>query len=99
MSAGGRLGAAAGAARGMALWKGLPEHRAAANVIQGPIAAPIHSHSHSPPHAAPQHHTAQPTPPTLACWASLAGVPSSYSTPPSFSILGIAMAPPGKYGL
>ena len=27
------------------------------------------------------------------------GVPSSYSTPPSTSILGIAIAPPGKYGL
>ena len=26
-------------------------------------------------------------------------LPSSYSTPPSASILGIAMAPPGKYGL
>lgn len=32
-------------------------------------------------------------------WASVAGVPSSYSTAPSISIFGIAMAPPGKYGL
>eukprot|EP00959_Pyramimonas_sp_CCMP1952_P391663 8207584-Pyramimonas_sp.AAC.1 len=32
-------------------------------------------------------------------WDSVAGVPSSYSTPPSLSILGMAMAPPGKYGL
>ncbi len=33
---------------------------------------------------------------TLACCDSVAGVPSSYSTPSSASILGMAMAPPGK---
>jgi len=36
---------------------------------------------------------------SLAICDSVAGVPSSYSTPPSTSILGMAMAPPGKYGL
>lgn len=35
---------------------------------------------------------------TFACCDSVAGVSSSsYSTPSSASILGIAMAPPGKY--
>ena len=33
---------------------------------------------------------------SLACWEALEGVPSSYSTPPSTIILGMAMEPPGK---
>ena len=37
---------------------------------------------------------------TLACCDSVAGISSSsYSVPPSANILGMAMAPPGKYGL
>ena len=36
---------------------------------------------------------------SFAICVSVAGVPSSYSTPPSTSILGMAIAPPGKYGL
>ena len=36
---------------------------------------------------------------TLACCDAFPGVPSSYSMPPSTSILGMPIAPPGKYGL